>query len=153
MNEELLFGGKTAGEGVLDLWTNFWARSIDGSWIVRGGVIVPSADMIRLSPQENGCSADARVGNMSGVPAYLGSPSLKVSDRIPEEDVMDDDEGELRFGVIPKFGPLKNSTSTKSRFIGKSGYRSVQYTFDRIKCRCTLGICRYSRRFETFYRN
>lgn len=126
--------GKATGEGVLDLWINFWARCIDGSWIVCGGMIVPSVDMIRLSSQENGCSADARVGNMSGVPAYLGSSSLKVSDRIPEEDAMDDDEGELRFGVIPKFGPLKNSASTKSRFIGKSGYRLVQYTLDGIKC-------------------
>lgn len=136
-----------------DLWINSWTRSIDGSWIVCGGVIVPSVGMIRSSPQENGWSVDPREENESCVLAYLGSSSLKVSDKTPEEDTIDEDEGEARFGTTSKFRPLKNSASAKSRLIGKSGYWLVLDIPDGIKFRYTLGICGYPRRFETFYRN
>jgi len=65
--------------------------------------MVPSVGTIKFSPQGNKWSTDAKAGNESGVPAYLGSSSLGVSDKIPEEDVMHEDEGELRFGTTPKF--------------------------------------------------
>ena len=137
----------------MDLWTNSWIESIDGSWIVCGGVTVSSVCMIMFSSQENDCSSDARAGNVSGVPAHPEPSSLKFSDRIREEDAIDEDEGELRFGTIPKFWLLKNSASTKPRPIEKSGYQLVRYSFDGIECRYTLGICGYLRRFEAFYRN
>lgn len=136
-----------------DLWINSWTRSIDGSWIVCRGVIVPSVGMIRSSPQGNGRSVDPREENASDFPAYLGSSNLKVSDRIPEDDTIDEDEGEARFGATSEFRPLKNSASTKSRLIGKSGYCLVLDTPDGINFWYTLGICGYPRRFETFYRN
>jgi len=103
MNEGLSSEENIAGEWVVDRWINSWTRSIDGSWIACEGVMAPSVGMIKFSPQVNGWSTDARAGNSSGVPAYLESSSLNVSDKIIEEGVMDEDGGELRFGTIPKF--------------------------------------------------
>ena len=57
--------------------------------------MVPSVGMIKFSPQEN-WSAEVREVKARGDPEYLVSSSLKVSGKIPEEEAMDEDEGELR---------------------------------------------------------
>lgn len=101
-NEPLLSGEGMVGGWVLDFWISSWTRSNVGSWTVCEGVTVPSVGMIKFSPQENGGSAEDREGKVRGDPVYLGSSSLKVSDKIPEGDAMDDDEGELRCAASPR---------------------------------------------------
>jgi len=77
--------------------------------------------MLKLSPQSNGCPADARTGKVRGVPAYPGRSSWRVSDKILDEGVTGGDDGRLRFGAIAESSPLKNSAPTKSRLIWKAG--------------------------------